>query len=36
MLQGPDHQGNLLQTKADGPLEQAKVFSSQLVKREGK
>jgi len=36
MLQGPDHQGKLPQTKADGPLEQAKVFSSQLVKREGK
>ena len=36
VLQGPYHQGKLLQTETDGPLEQARVFSSQSAKREGK
>ena len=36
VLRGPHHQGKLLQTEDDGVLEQARVFSSQSAKREGK
>ena len=36
VLQDPHHQGSLLQTEADGHLEQGMVFSSQSAKREGK
>ena len=36
VLQGPHHQGKLLQTEDDGVLEQARVFSSQSAEREGK
>ena len=35
-LQGPHHQGKLVQTAGDGPLEKAMVFSSQSAKRETK
>ena len=36
VLQGPHHQGELLQTEDDGVLDHARVLSSQAATREGK
>ena len=36
VLQGPHHHGKLVQTEGDGPLEQARIFSSQSAEKGGK